>query len=58
MKRGMWALVDARLATMHELQTTLTLDQYAEAWEYLQAKRAAEAKANRDAQRAHGRAGR
>lgn len=54
----MWALVDAKLATLAELKTTMTLDEYAEAWEYLHAKRAAEAKANRDAQRAQGRAGR
>lgn len=47
----MWALVDSNLATMRELKTTMTLDEYAEAWEYLQAKRQAEARAQNEAQR-------
>lgn len=47
----MWALVDGKLATMRELKTTMTLDEYAEAWEYLQAKRAAEARQHAEMQR-------
>jgi hypothetical protein len=38
----MWALVDAKLCTMHDLRTNLTIDDYAEAWEYLASKRQAE----------------
>lgn len=45
----MWAIVDAKMATMRELKTEWTLDEYAECWEYLHAKRAAEAKAQREA---------